>query len=486
MNISRIVLGLILIVGAGGALAGGTSAFFSDTESSTGNSFTAGAIDLKIDNDSYYNGNRCVETAPDVWQWQGPSLFPEPNTPCTTSWHLTDLDPSHLFFNFTDLKPDDDGEDTISLHVDDNPAYVCLDMTLTSNNDISSVDPELCDGDQPEDINDSWDGELAQNLQMFWWADDGDNVYEQGETPLMNGVQTVSDMFGPDFIFSVALADALNNVWTPNSPGPIPGGQTHYIAKAWCFGTMGLTPLAQDGLGTDGPQEPGREGTGYTCDGSALNNITQTDGVTLDVGFRAVQSRHNEQFLCGGDQTDTAKLTVTKIVTNNNGGNNVIADFQLFVFNTIATPVTSGVQTVLIADTYTVTESGVSGYQATFGGDCDSNGQITLNPGDVKSCTITNDDIPAAITLIKSVTNNNGGNQQPFQFTMRIDGNVVPQNTSVAVTANTPHAITEDPKAGYSFVSITGSPKCPAVLGGTATLDEGESITCTITNDDNP
>ncbi len=484
MNISRILLALLLIVGAGGALAGGTGAFFSDTETSTGNQFTAGAIDLKVDNDSYYDGNRCVEITPGIWQWQGNSLFPEPGTTCTTSWHLTDLDPSHLFFNFTDIKPSDNGEDTISLHVDNNPAYACLDMTLTANDDVSSVDPEIGDGDTPEDPNNSWDGELAQNVHMFWWADDGDNVYEQGEQSITNGVQTIFDMFPePNHTFSATLADSLNNVWGPN--GPIAAGETKYIAKAWCFGNLTVSAIAQDGLGAGNNNGPQVRGGGYTCDGSTQTNNAQTDMVKLDIGFRAIQSRNNGQFLCGGGQDRTAKLTVTKIVHNNHGGNNVVPDFHLFVFDSIATPVTSGVQTTLIADTYHVTESGVSGYQASFGGDCDSSGQITLNPGDVKSCTITNDDIPASITLIKDVTNNGGGNKQPFQFTMRIDGGVVPQNTSVAVNSNTAHAITEDAMAGYHFVSITGGAKCPAVLGGTATLDEGESLTCTIHNDDN-
>lgn len=482
MHISRLLLAALLILGAGGSIVGGTSAFFSDTETSTGNVFTAGAIDLQIDNDSYYNNNRCVEISPGVWQWQGDALFPTPGTTCTTSWHLSDLDETHLFFNFTDIKPDDDGEDTISMHIDTNPAYACLDMTLTADDDTSSTEPELADGDVQEDLNDSWDGELASALQMFWWADDGDNVYESGETPLINGAQTIETMFGEDHELSLALADSLTNVWGPVAP--LAPGVTHYIAKAWCFGTMSLTPIPQDGLGAGNNNGPQVRGGGYACDGSGLDNTTQTDAVRLDVGFRAVQSRSNSQFLCGGDTARTATLTVTKVVTNDNGGNNVIGDFQLFVFNSIATPVTSGVPTNLIADTYTVTESGISGYQATFSGDCDANGVVTLNPGDVKSCTITNNDIPAAITLIKNVINNNGGNQQPFSFTMRIDGNVVPQNTSVAVSANTPHTITEDPKAGYNFVSITGHAKCPAVLGGSATLDEGEAITCTITNDD--
>ena len=53
----KILLSTALILFVGSALAlGGTGAFFSDTELSSGNTFTAGAIDLKVDNESYYNG----------------------------------------------------------------------------------------------------------------------------------------------------------------------------------------------------------------------------------------------------------------------------------------------------------------------------------------------------------------------------------------------------------------------------------------------
>mgnify|MGYP001578414017 FL=1 len=52
----RILLSLGMIVFVAAAALGATGAFFSDTETSTGNTFTAGAIDLGIDNESYYNG----------------------------------------------------------------------------------------------------------------------------------------------------------------------------------------------------------------------------------------------------------------------------------------------------------------------------------------------------------------------------------------------------------------------------------------------
>lgn len=481
MNISRILLGLLLIVGAGGALASGTVAFFSDTETSTGNTFTAGEIDLKIDNDSYYNGNRCTQIEPGVWQWQGDEAFPIDGTDCTTSFPPSDLDDGLLFFNFTDIKPSDDGEDTISIHAGSNEAYACLDMALTSNDDRSTNEPERETGDAEEDVNNTWDGELAQNLFMFWWADDGDNVYEEGEASITDGVQSVSDMFGDDETFTTTLADSEENIW--GEEGGIPGDATRYIAKAWCFGTLDMTPLPDDA--DTGPQtRPGF----FSCDGSSLDNTAQTDGITLDVAFRAIQTRHNGDFQCDGeDETPrTATLTVTKVVTNDNGGNNVIADFQLFADNgTTEFPMTSGSSTSMVADTYTITETGISGYVASFSGDCDASGVVTLNPGDNKTCTITNNDLPANITLIKSVINNNGGTATANSaWGLRIDGSIVPNNTSVAVSANTPHSINEDGRAGYAFSSITGNPKCPAVLGGTATLDEGEAITCTITNDD--
>ena len=62
-----------------------TGAFLSDTETAVGNTFTAGTIDLKVDNESYYNGAVSEHTT------FGPS----------------DLDDGKLFLDFTDMKPDD-------------------------------------------------------------------------------------------------------------------------------------------------------------------------------------------------------------------------------------------------------------------------------------------------------------------------------------------------------------------------------------------
>src|SRR3989338_5857040 len=105
----RIITSLSIVVFATALIVGGTGAFFSDTETSTGNTFTAGAIDLQIDSESYYRG---VLNASTTWQV------------------AKDLEEGDMFFSFDDLKPGDWGEDTISLHVNSNDSYLCMDVSL--------------------------------------------------------------------------------------------------------------------------------------------------------------------------------------------------------------------------------------------------------------------------------------------------------------------------------------------------------------------
>lgn len=477
----KILFSLILIAGSAAALSTGASgAFFSDTETSTGNTFAAGAIDLKIDNDSWYNTNHCVNvgtTEAPNWQWSGTAAYPVPGSTCDTSWTLDDLSNGHLFFNFKDLKPDDESEDTISLHVSNNPAWACMRMSLTSNDDKSSVEPELGDGDTQEDVDNTWDGELAQNIQMFWWADDGDNVYEQDEPQLSPGVVTLHNL-ATTTPFTATLADSSGNAW--GGSGPLPANQTMYIAKAWCFGTLTLDPVAT-GQGVN----PG-VASGTRCDGSGLNNTTQTDSATVDVEFQTVQARNNADFRCSGQTNQLGKLTVVKILKNDNGGNNVISDFQLFIDNGIVTTqVTSAATTTVSTGTYNVSETGISGYVGTFpaipGQACTNEGVVTVGLGEEKTCYVLNDDLPGNITLIKEVTGV-APLANPSTFIMRVDGILVPNTTSIAVTSNASHFVNEDPKAGYHFVSI-GGPNCP--INATSTpivLNEGQAVTCTITN----
>jgi hypothetical protein len=142
-----------------------------------------------------------------------------------------------------------------------------------------------------------------------------------------------------------------------------------------------------------------------------------------------------------------------------------------------------GVSNNFIPGNYTAAESGNIGYSASFSGNCNFEGSINLNDGDNLICTITNQVLPGLITMKKVVI---GGSAVPTDFKMRVDGSLVPHNSSKLVTVNTLHTIDEDPFPGYTNVSIAGigdqGSMCPPFPGGTLTLHEGENITCTITN----
>lgn len=282
LNIKRLLLSLLTIGVVTSLVFGITQAFFSDTETSQNNVLAAGKLDLKIDNTSYLN--HAISSA--------------------TTWEPKDLEAGDLFFNFNDLKPGDEGEDTISIHVDDNDAWACMEMTLTKNDDNTCTEPELIDDSScNEPDSDLLDGELGGLLNFIFWTDDGDNVFEEGEPIITSGsAQAVLDS-------DIVLADSNTNNVGGADGDPLTGGQTYNIGKAWCFGT--LTPDPVPGNGGESPIID----SGVNCNGADLNNASQTDLLMADISFRAVQSRNNPGFLCSGEPSPTPSPTPIACIT---------------------------------------------------------------------------------------------------------------------------------------------------------------------------
>lgn len=406
-------LGMILFVGA--LVAGGTGAFFSDTETSVGNVFTAGAIDLTVDSEAHYNGSICLpnlQTEQNLtdYTWQGGEEYPV-GLPCTGTWEATNLG-AQTFFNFLDVKPGDEGENTISLHIDSNPAWACVDVNITKNDDVTVNEPEDAevlelDTQASEPDADMFDGELAQNLKFAAWLDqgaipgwqntddvegpldagEGDNIW-QGDPaePLLfsNKTGPASDVLGG---VSYTLADSASGL-------PMAPGVTNYLGLAWCAGTQ----VVDSALDT------------ITCDGSTLGNIVQTDSMEATIAFRVEQARNNDNFLCTPRVVEPlpATVTVDKIVTftSDSIAGVDVNDFTLtldgpvagtgdaiVVVDQIATP-------GLVAGTYTISEvysndpANVT-FNATFSGACTEIGDTgvgTMNvvAGSNVTCTITN------------------------------------------------------------------------------------------------
>src|SRR5205085_1691900 len=120
----------------------------------------------------------------------------------------------------------------------------------------------------------------------------------------------------------------------------------------------------------------------------------------------------------------TGTLTVIKHVVNDNGGTLAASNFSLHV-KSGGTDVTGSPQAgaespgtayTLNTGTYNVSENAVSGYTASYSGDCNSSGNVTLPAAGSKTCTITNNDKAAKLTVIKHVINDNGGTATASQF----------------------------------------------------------------------
>jgi len=181
---------------------------------------------------------------------------------------------------------------------------------------------------------------------------------------------------------------------------------------------------------------------------------------------------------------DAAVLHVIKQVTNNNGGTAAISDFNLHVKLSgtdvngspavgVASP---GRSYSLSAGTYVVSEDANAQYTATIGGDCATNGTITLAAGENKTCTITNDDIAPQLTVTKTIINDSGGTETTFP--LFIDGMSVTSGVASTTSVGL-HTVSETSNSDYAS-TIGGN--CAA--DGTITLAAGDVKTCTVTNND--
>lgn len=252
----KILISLSIISAVAVVSIGATTALFNDPETSAGNTFTAGAIDLTIDSHCYYNGD---------------------DQACVSNWTSKDLiSTADKFFDFDDIKPGDTGVNIISLHVENNDAWACLNITNKQDNDNGLTEPE----DVVDDTPGVGEGELSEFLSTFvWWDTNQNGAFDTGEAQIDNGDFKTVDL--------LPLADSQH------MPA-ITGGQTNYLGFAWCAGYWETVPVA---------------GQPFVCDGSGMGNIAQTDSFTADISFVVEQARNNSSFLCSGQPPVTAPDT---------------------------------------------------------------------------------------------------------------------------------------------------------------------------------
>jgi uncharacterized repeat protein (TIGR01451 family) len=180
-------------------------------------------------------------------------------------------------------------------------------------------------------------------------------------------------------------------------------------------------------------------------------------------------------------------LTLLKQVVNDNGGTLAPADWTLTA--TGPTPIsgaggaTSGAG--FSAGTYVLSETGPATYSASawacVGTGVQTGDAITLGPGESATCTITNDDIQPVLTLVKQVTNDNGGLLTVGDFPLFVNSTPVVSGVPNGFNTGT-YSVSEAIQAGYEAGTWSGD--CAA--DGTVQLSIGDSKTCTLVNDDIP
>ena len=179
-----------------------------------------------------------------------------------------------------------------------------------------------------------------------------------------------------------------------------------------------------------------------------------------------------------------ASLTVIKHVVNDNGGTAVASNWTMDVTannpsnNNFPGAESPGTSIVITTGAFSVAESGgPGGYIATPSGDCSG----TAVGGSSYTCTITNDDLPASLTVIKHVVNDGGGSNVASDWLM----NVTEAGGNQSFPgAESPGITISIDAGGYNVDESAGPAGYSKSLGAdcSGTAVNGGSYSCTITN----
>src|SRR6266545_4193227 len=268
---------------------------------------------------------------------------------------------------------------------------------------------------------------------------------------------------------------------------------TTYTNGGAGFGNNGTTGQITVDSGSHSASEAGHSPTAlsnyvssYSCSNGLSGNGTSITGITVNAG---------DHVVCTFTNARKPQLTLVKTVTNDNGGQALPTAWLLSATgpggdpNSFSGQGGAGPHDVTAGAAYALAESGgPSGYTAgnwSCNGGSQNGASITLAAGQSATCTINNNDQAAHLIVIKHVDNNDGGTKVAADFSLTIGGvTAVGGNTfagaespGVDKTLSTVGAynVTEGAHVGYD-VSYSA--------GCTGTIANGETKTCTVTNND--
>ena len=302
---NKIILSLSMIAFVAAIAIVGTTAYFSDVEKSSGNTFTAGELDLKIDSTCHYNGAECIcaqsgtHEGECYWDKEGNGVFGNgevhPDNRCYCTWAAKDLD-GERFFDYDDIKPGDWGENTLSFHVIDNDAWGRVIFTAIENRENGCNEPERSGPTADPTCIGRWCGELAQNMYTFIWVDNGvdgqhgtkgDNIYQDGEK-VVTLYDCANGVIGPnDLMYCPILPDGAAGIACQWSLGP-DGTPQGDLPNDW----QTMTIPVVEGIFLEGCVTNYLGVAWYVP--TSVDNIIQGDSIKADVSFEIEQARHND------------------------------------------------------------------------------------------------------------------------------------------------------------------------------------------------
>ncbi|MDD5032094.1 MAG: SipW-dependent-type signal peptide-containing protein [Patescibacteria group bacterium] len=239
----KIIFSSAMIIAVAAIVVTATTAYFSDTETSTGNTFSAGSLDLQ-----FQVGGAAAEWA--------------------------DVDGNPLFdgvaFPLGDLKPGDQGEKTVRLWVDDNPSCGTVSVDVYEDMDNDCTEPEV--DDDPTCSNPNGDGELNDAVNWAIWLDQGVNPGFQGPEDLSECDNDYIAQYEPMLTSGTITEDKMYGFG--ELPTTVETANCYGIA--YCVGNW----------------------VGDTCDGTLVNNASQSDSFKADLIINALQKRNQYDEGC--------------------------------------------------------------------------------------------------------------------------------------------------------------------------------------------
>ena len=258
------------------------------------------------------------------------------------------------------------------------------------------------------------------------------------------------------------------------------------LASAWTMNASGPTPLSFVGVESPGTSSQVSAGAYKVTEsggpaGYALSYSGDCDAdgdVTVPLGQTRTCTLTND------DQLGT--LIIIKHVVNDSGGNAIASSWTMNAAGqtplSFAGKESPGTSSTVQAGAYNVTESGgPAGYALSYSGDCDEDGDVSVALGQTRTCTLTNDDLPATLVVKKVVVNDNGGTKVASDFSFQVNGGEAQSfdadgQNDLMVNAGV-YGVVEQAVAGYT-TSYSNCSNLVIPLGGSAT--------CTVTNNDVP